>query len=134
MTNKEVKSRKKSLKSTIKPIAFCFQQSPLYLIKKKAGALACFKDFNKLHKSIFRISENPDALTFDRILGSSPSFTIVKEQARQIANQDITVLLIGESGTGKELFARAIHHESPRRNEIFLPINCGAIPDSLIEK
>src|SRR5690606_613011 len=54
-------------------------------------------------------------------------------QARQIANQDITVLLIGESGTGKELFARAIHHESPRRNEIFLPINCGAIPDSLIE-
>ena len=58
---------------------------------------------------------------------------MVKEQARQIANQDITVLLLGESGTGKELFARAIHHESLRKKEIFQPINCGAIPDSLIE-
>lgn len=133
MTNKEVKEQEEVLKINNKTYRFLLSAKPIIFNKKKAGALACFKDFNKLHKSIFRISENPDALTFDRILGSSPSFTIVKEQARQIANQDITVLLIGESGTGKELFARAIHHESPRRNEIFLPINCGAIPDSLIE-
>jgi len=133
MTNKEIKEQEEVLKINGKTYRFLLSAKPIIFNKKKAGAVASFKDFNKLHRSIFRISENPETFTFDKILGSSSIFTMVKEQARQIANQDITVLLLGESGTGKELFARAIHYESPRKNEIFLPINCGAIPDSLIE-
>ena len=132
-TNNEIKDQEEVLKTNGKTYRFLLSAKPIIFNEKKAGAVASFKDFNKLHRSIFKISENPETLTFDRILGNSSVFTLVKEQARQIANQDITVLLLGESGTGKELFARAIHYESPRKNEIFLPINCGAIPDSLIE-
>ena len=51
----------------------------------------------------------------------------------QISQSDITVLLRGESGTGKELLARAIYHHSLRSNQTFLPINCAAIPDTLLE-
>ncbi|NLZ54181.1 MAG: sigma 54-interacting transcriptional regulator [Thermoanaerobacteraceae bacterium] len=132
-TNDEIKDQEEVLKTNGKTYRFLLSVKPIIFNKKKAGAVATFKDFDKLHRSIFKISENPETLTFENILGSSPAFTAVKEQAKLIANQDVTVLLLGESGTGKELFARAIHYESPRKNEIFLPINCGAIPDSLIE-
>lgn len=133
MTNHEIKDQEEVLKMSGKTYRFLLSAKPLIFNGKKAGAVANFKDFNKLHRSIFKISENPESFTFDNILGNSRTFTIVKEQAKQVADEDITVLLLGESGTGKELFARAIHYESPRKNEIFLPINCGAIPDSLIE-
>jgi len=132
-TNDEIKDQEEVLKVNGKTYRFLLSVKPIIFNNKKAGAVATFKDFDKLHRSIFRISENPETFTFDNILGSSPAFTAVKEQAKHIGKQDVTVLLIGESGTGKELFARAIHYESPRKNEIFLPINCGAIPDSLIE-
>ena len=51
----------------------------------------------------------------------------------QVAPSDVTVLLRGESGTGKELLARAIYHHSLRSNQPFLPVNCAAIPDTLLE-
>ncbi|AEE92648.1 PAS modulated sigma54 specific transcriptional regulator, Fis family [Tepidanaerobacter acetatoxydans Re1] len=132
-TNNEIKDQEEIINVNGKSHRFLLSAKPIIFKHKAAGVVASLKDFNKLRRSIFKISENPETFTFDKILGSSPAFTMVKEQARQIASQDITVLLLGESGTGKELFARAIHHESLRRHEIFLPINCGAIPDSLIE-
>lgn len=132
-TNDEIKDQEEVIQTNDRTYRFLLSAKPIIFNKKKAGAVATFKDFNKLHRSIFKISENPETFTFENILGSSPAFTAVIQQAKHIANQDITVLLLGESGTGKELFARAIHHESTRKNEIFLPINCGAIPDSLIE-
>jgi len=132
-TNAEINDQEEVLKIKGKSYRFLLSAKPIIFNQRKAGVVANFKDFNKLHRSIYKISENPETLTFDNILGSSPAFTAVKEQAKHVANQDVTVLLLGESGTGKELFARAIHYESPRKNEIFLPINCGAIPDSLIE-
>lgn len=132
-TNNEIKDQEEVIKVNGNTHRFLLSAKPIIFNKKKAGAVASLKDFNKLQRSIFKISENPETFTFDKILGKSPAFTMVKQQAKQIANQDVTVLLLGESGTGKELFARAIHYESLRKNEVFLPINCGAIPDSLIE-
>ncbi|NMM63008.1 sigma 54-interacting transcriptional regulator [Clostridium sp. P21] len=98
-----------------------------------SGAVITFKDFNKLQQSVLKISGKHSVFSFDDIIGNSNIFSAVKDQAKHIAKQDVPVLLLGESGTGKELFARAIHFESQRRNEIFMPINCGAIPDSLVE-
>lgn len=70
---------------------------------------------------------------FPRIIGDSPAMQRVGLQIQQVAQTNTTVLLLGESGTGKELFARAIHHLSPRRNRPFIALNCAAIPETLIE-
>jgi DNA-binding NtrC family response regulator len=67
------------------------------------------------------------------IVGESPRIVEVSRAIQKVASTDSTVLLQGESGTGKELFARAIHQLSPRRERPFVPINCAAIPDTLIE-
>ncbi len=67
------------------------------------------------------------------LIGDSPGFRDVLRAARRVAACDATVLIQGETGTGKELFGRAIHYLSVRRNGPFVPVNCGAIPDALIE-
>ncbi|HBC95760.1 MAG TPA: transcriptional regulator [Clostridium sp.] len=97
------------------------------------GAVITFKDFNKLQQSVFKIDGKNSMFRFKDIIGSSSIFTQVKDQVKQVAKKDMPVLLLGESGTGKELFARAIHYESYRKNEVFMPINCGAIPETLME-
>src|SRR5262249_4406897 len=63
---------------------------------------------------------------FPRIIGDSPAMQKVGREIQQVAATPTTVLLMGESGTGKELFARAVHHLSPRRNGPFVAINCAA--------
>lgn len=67
------------------------------------------------------------------LVGKSPAMREVYAQIEQASGLDITVLLTGESGTGKELVARAIHTQSPRRDHLFIPINCGALPADLVE-
>ena len=69
----------------------------------------------------------------ERIVGSSPEMQEIYKIIGQVAPSDVTVLLRGESGTGKELVARAIYHHSLRSNRSFLPVNCAAIPDTLLE-
>jgi DNA-binding NtrC family response regulator len=70
---------------------------------------------------------------FESIIGRSAPMERLFEQMKLVAPTRSTVLLIGESGTGKELVANAIHRASPRRNERFLAINCGAIPSDILE-
>lgn len=69
----------------------------------------------------------------DRILGSSEAMERVRDLARRVAPSDFSVYIQGESGVGKELVARAIHEMSPRRKQPFVAVNCGAIPDSLVD-
>ncbi len=67
------------------------------------------------------------------IITRSPRMEDVLRQARLVADADASVLIYGESGTGKELLARAIHRASPRREHAFVAVNCGAIPEPLLE-
>jgi nitrogen regulation protein NR(I) len=69
----------------------------------------------------------------DRIIGKSPAMVEIYKKIGQIAETDVTVLLRGETGTGKELIARAIYHHSNRINKPFLPVNCAAIPETLLD-
>jgi Nif-specific regulatory protein len=70
---------------------------------------------------------------FDEILGNSPQMVEVLKTVADVADTDATVLIEGESGTGKELLARAIHFNSSRSKKPFVPINCAAIPVTLLE-
>ena len=67
------------------------------------------------------------------ILGRNPAFVRVCEMLRKVADSRSTVLLLGETGVGKEMFARYLHAMSPRRDNSFIVVNCGAIPESLVE-
>lgn len=67
------------------------------------------------------------------ILGNSPAICEVKDLVRKVARTDANILIYGESGTGKELVARAIHDESDRASQPFVPLDCVALPDSLLE-
>jgi len=73
------------------------------------------------------------AFTFENIVARSPAMLKVFDVVRKVAGYKTTVLIQGESGTGKELVARAIHVNSDRRSGPWVPINCGAIPESLLE-
>jgi len=77
--------------------------------------------------------EDWQAVWADRIITRSPSMHRLLEEARLVADSDTSVLITGESGTGKEVLARALHEASPRRGKPFVAINCGAMPEQLLE-
>jgi transcriptional regulator with PAS, ATPase and Fis domain len=70
---------------------------------------------------------------FENIIGKSKAIRDVLEMVKKVANTQATVLITGESGTGKELIALALHGHSDRRDRLFLPVNCGALPETLLE-
>ena len=70
---------------------------------------------------------------FSRIIGSSEPMQLVFRMVERVAGTDATVLILGESGTGKELIARALHYNSQRASKPFIPINCSALPENLLE-
>ncbi|MFH1687554.1 MAG: sigma-54 dependent transcriptional regulator [bacterium] len=74
-----------------------------------------------------------DECSFDNFIGTSDACVRLKQMAKRIAGSDSTALIRGESGTGKDLIARAIHHHSPRSSGPFVTINCGALPENLLE-
>jgi DNA-binding NtrC family response regulator len=67
------------------------------------------------------------------IIAANPRMSAILDRLEQVADSNATVLITGESGTGKDLLARALHFESSRRQQPFVPVNCAAIPDNLIE-
>jgi len=71
--------------------------------------------------------------TVDEMVGASPAICTVFDLVRKMANTEMPVLVTGETGTGKELTAQAIHERSLRKHGPFVPINCGAIPETLLE-
>jgi transcriptional regulator of acetoin/glycerol metabolism len=97
------------------------------------GAVMVFEEFNVIKKLADRISGTEPFFTFDLLIGTSEPFRKAIDLAIRAAQSSSTVLLLGETGTGKELFAQAIHNGGKRRNQAFVPINCGAIPNELLE-
>ena len=88
----------------------------------------------RLQEENVQLRETIDGLVdADSIVGDSPPMRKVLELVRHVAKTDATVLILGESGTGKELVARAIHASSPRRYFPIIPVNCGGLPEELLE-
>jgi two-component system, NtrC family, response regulator GlrR len=89
--------------------------------------------YNGAGRSEWRASDESQSPAALNLIGESPAFLQIRRLLPRIAQCDATVLIQGETGTGKEVVARAIHYLGPRRNKAFIPVNCGAIPDSLFE-
>jgi DNA-binding NtrC family response regulator len=87
-----------------------------------------------LEKEVTRLTrKETGAFTFENLIGYEDGLAPVIRTGRKAASADIPVLLTGETGTGKEIFARAVHGESHRAGKPFVAVNCGAIPQNLIE-
>lgn len=92
-----------------------------------------FNQIKKLKNDAYEITNAHQSIKVDNILGQSKKMLNLKNAILKAADSNSTILITGESGTGKELVARAIHSESKRSDKPFIAINCGAIPDTLLE-
>ncbi len=109
-------------------VAKPFKQDEVLLALRKAEERESLRRENRALRSQVR-----EAARFEQMVGRSPAIRGVYRTIEKAAGFDTTVLIQGESGTGKELVARALHARSPRSSSPFVAVNCGAIPESLIE-
>lgn len=100
---------------------------------ESAGGILLVMEHDRMLQLANEMAGTQARFTFDSIIGSSTALEDAKKVAHAAARGNASVLLHGETGTGKELFAQAIHNASPRRNKPFVVINCGAIPNELLE-
>jgi sigma-54 dependent transcriptional regulator, acetoin dehydrogenase operon transcriptional activator AcoR len=101
--------------------------------KQIIGMVLVIKGMQKIYNLVNKYTGMRAYYTFDDIIGESQEIRQVIQHAEKISGSTSTVLLMGESGTGKELIAQSIHNASPRKNCVFIAVNCGALPKDLIE-
>ncbi len=89
--------------------------------------------YEELGKKTEALESELEALRFGSIIGACDSMQDVFRKVRKVASSDVSVIVYGETGTGKELVAREVHRLSPRAKGPFVVINCGAIPEALLE-
>jgi DNA-binding NtrC family response regulator len=119
--------------TAMKEGAFDFIQKPVDLDHLKLLLERAAKQQELLRENLLLREEYAARYGFPRIVGEHPSMREASQMTQRVAATDSTVLLLGESGTGKELFARAVHHLSPRADQPFVALNCAAIPEGLVE-
>ena len=119
--------------TAMKEGAFDFIQKPVDLDHLKLLLERAAKQQELLRENLLLREEYAARYGFPRIVGEHPAMKEASQMTQRVAATDSTVLLLGESGTGKELFARAIHHLSPRADQPFVALNCAAIPEGLVE-
>jgi two-component system response regulator AtoC len=104
-----------------------FDVQAIELVIRNALEMGRYRTENRFLK------EQVSTTAFEDLVGGSPAMQTVYELVRQVAPAKTAVLITGETGTGKELVARAVHNLSPRRDKLFVPLNCAAIPQDLLE-
>jgi len=138
------RGNQKNLRLTVAPLSNA--------VEELIGHLSIFEDITKqkefeekirLEEELRRAREHPlpqnlsgleDAeFQFEGVIGKSGGMEKIYQLIKKVANSSTNVLITGDSGTGKELVARAIHLNGPRRNRVFVAVNCGAIPENLME-
>jgi len=105
-----------------------FENEAIRITVAKAVAYSRLQDENRYLREAVGVKYD-----FDHFIGDSPKIHEVRRLAAQVAQTGSTVLIQGESGTGKELLGRLVHFNSPRSARPFIPFNCGALPDTLLE-
>jgi len=103
---------------------------PMEIDKDRMGILAVIRDVTELSSLREQLGKKH---SFHNMIGVSPAVQEVFDTIRMVSASDYSVLISGESGTGKELVARAVHNESRRSGGPFVPVNCGALPENILE-
>ncbi|HYG63133.1 MAG TPA: sigma-54 dependent transcriptional regulator [Thermoanaerobaculia bacterium] len=125
-----------STKSAIEAMklgAYDYISKPFDVEELKVLAQKALERAELADENIYLRRELEQKYTFNNIIGKSPRMQAIFSMVERVARTASTVLVHGESGTGKELIARAIHFASPRAGRRFLSINCGALPENLLE-
>ncbi|GKV57624.1 hypothetical protein NCCP2222_35710 [Sporosarcina sp. NCCP-2222] len=127
---------------------YVVDMAPILLDGEIIGAVSVCKSLNEVHKLTKELAEQQEKVaelerhmssiykvryTFEDIITKDTQMKHIMTVAQKAAGTDLPILIAGESGTGKELFAQAVHHTSLRRDKPFIPVNCSAIPETLIE-
>lgn len=112
---------------------FIVDAVPVILNEKLVSVVASFRRMSDVRRLAYSLTGSEALSSFSGIKGESQSVQVIKQQAAQVARSHSSVLITGESGTGKGLFAMAIHSHSPRSSGPFITVNCGAIPETLLE-
>jgi two-component system NtrC family response regulator len=114
--------------------AYDFYQKPIELKDLRVIISRALYLYNiEEENSSLRVALDKKSAFMGEMIGQCPQMLEVFSTIRKIASSDVAVLIHGESGTGKELVAKAIHTMSLRKDQAFIPINCGAIPENLLE-
>lgn len=112
---------------------------PIINSDKFYGAVAIIKEFNEVEKKQHKIRKkligkgHKAKYKFDDIIGDSKKMIECKTIAKRMAKSNSSIIITGETGTGKELFAQAIHNDSLRKEYQFVAVNCGALPENILE-
>lgn len=124
--------------ASVQIVAFDEQQRMALLERAEGTFLLIMQCIRLLWRTkkllpVFRGEITPDEQSLDAIVGNSPSILYLKESILKASRTPGPILISGESGTGKELVAAALHNNSPHRGGPFVPVNCGALPEALME-
>ncbi len=113
--------------------AFDYLETPFKVEELKLCVQRALSYNAVVSESVFLRKQLKKKYHFSQIIGSSPKMQEVFKLVERVADTDSTILILGESGTGKELVARALHFNSHRQFAPFVPINCSALPENLLE-
>ncbi len=123
----------KSAIEAMKLGAFDYVSKPFDVEELKVVVQKALQNTELVEENVYLRRELEQRYTFANIIGKSSKMQAVFKVVERVGRTTSTVLIQGESGTGKELIARAIHFSSPRRDRRFLSVNCGALPETLLE-
>lgn len=113
--------------------AFDYLEKPFKLDELKLCVQRALNYNDVASENVYLKKQLGTKFRFNQIIGTSPKMQDVLKMIEKVADTDSTILILGESGTGKELVARALHFNSRRRNAPFVPLNCSALPENLLE-
>ncbi|MGG4494888.1 sigma-54-dependent Fis family transcriptional regulator [Brevibacillus reuszeri] len=112
---------------------FIVTARPIIIQDQVVGVVATFRRMADARRLAYKLTSEQKDLYFTEIYGQSRALSLVKKQAEQVARGTSNILITGQSGTGKGMMAAAIHSASNRRSGPFIIVNCGAIPETLLE-
>jgi DNA-binding NtrC family response regulator len=113
--------------------AYDYLEKPFKLDELRLTVQRALNYNDALSENFFLKKQLGKRFQINQIIGASSKINSVLRMIERVADTDSTILILGESGTGKELVARALHFNSRRRNAPFIPINCSALPENLLE-